>query len=150
MAAPSEDMADFLTTIEEKVVAKDKGTKAISPALDNYNKGMAFYNKEQFPQALIMFEKSRLDKALQAKSLLMIGKIHRNMNNMNAAIATFKEAHHTAEDTATKLESRYQIAETMRKQGKLQDAYNMYATVYKADKEFKDTRNKLIELKKSL
>jgi len=147
---PTEESSDFLTTIQDKVVAKDLEKKAASPALENFNKGVSFYNKEQYPQALIMFEKSRLDKMLQAKSLVMIGKIHRHMNNMNAAIATFKEAHHAAEDTETKLESRYQIAETMKKQGKLQDAYNMFATVYKADKEFKDTRNKLIELKKSL
>jgi len=149
-APPTEESSDFLTTIQDKVVEKDKEKKATSPALENFNKGVSFYNKEQYPQALIMFEKSRLDKMLQAKSLIMIGKIHRHMNNMNAAIATFKEAHHAAEETETKLESRYQIAETMKKQGKLQEAYNMFATVYKADKEFKDTRNKLIDLKKSL
>jgi len=143
------DFSDFLTTIQDTVVKKDeeKQTGPVSPALDNFNKGMGFFNKEQFPQALIMFEKSRLDKMLQARSLVMIGKIHRHMNNLNAAIATFKEAHHAADDTETKLESRYEIALTMKAQGKLQDAYNMLATVYKTDKGFKDTRNKLIELK---
>lgn len=146
---PAADISDFLTTIQDSVVKKmeEKNAPPVSPALDNFNKGLAFFNKEQYPQALIMFEKSRMDKMLQAKSLVMVGKIHRKMNNMNAAIATFKEAHHTADDTETKLEARYEIAETMKVQGKLQDAYNMFATVYKTDKTFKDTRNKLIELK---
>ncbi len=139
-----EMLDEFHEGIDQKLEGSDQGPEAY------YNLGISYFEMELLDQALGQLEKSSKDPDWKLKSMTMIGAVHRRKGDFDKAAHTFKVCYQLAGDSFAKLGFRYEIADTLAAQGKLVDAYKMFATVYKADKSFKDTRNRLLEIKASL
>jgi len=135
---------EFHAGLDNKLANMEKGHES------HYNLGISYFEMGLFEQALEQFEKCVGAREYKLKSMNMIGAIHRKLGAYDKAVEAFKACHMDAPDEHSKLSFRYEIADTFMTQGKMRDAYRMFATVYKVDKGFKDTRAKLIQIKSTL
>lgn len=115
-----------------------------------FDRGMALFNEGQTGQAIEMFEKAAQTQDTRLKSLNMLGAAHKKTGDFEKALQNFKTGHQEAKDNATRLDFHYEIADTYMAQGKLKEAYKLFADIYKIDKAFRDTRAKLLEIKSSI
>jgi tetratricopeptide (TPR) repeat protein len=139
-----EMLNEFHEGIEKKLEGTDEGPEAF------YNLGVSYYEMGLMDQAMDQLEKSCKAPEWKLSSLSMIGAIHRNQGEYDKAVKTFTICYQSTTDAFAKLGFRYEIADTMAVQGKFVEAYKMFATVYKADKGYRDTRNRLLEIKATL
>jgi len=137
-------LSEVHDVIEKKLDEIDDSPEAC------YNLGVSHFEKGLMSKALVELEKSSKSPDWKLKSLSMIGAIHRNQGEFDKAIGIFRLCYKCAADDFAKLGLRYEIADTQDIQGKLADAYKMFATVFKADKNFKDTRERLLKIKAAL
>ncbi len=135
---------EFHAGLDNKLANMEKGHES------HYNLGISYFEMGLFEQALEQFEKCVGTQEYKLRSMNMIGAIHRKLGAYDKAVESFKACHMNAPDEYSKLSFRYEIADTFMTQGKMRDAYKMFATVYKVDKGFKDTRAKLIKIKSAL
>ncbi|MBI5816377.1 MAG: tetratricopeptide repeat protein [Nitrospinae bacterium] len=136
------DMVDtFHKGIEAKLGTDESSFEAY------YNLGISYLEMGLFPQALAEFEKVKSSPAWKLKAVNMIGQTQRKMGEPDKAVETFKAGFKETADTFTKMGFLYEIADTMESQGKNQEAYKAFATIYQQNKEFKDVRSRLITLK---
>lgn len=115
-----------------------------------FDRGMALFNEGQAEQAIEMFEKAAQAPETRLKSLNMLGAAYKKTGDLEKALQSFKTGHQEAKDNATRLDFHYEIADAYMAQGKLKEAYKLFADIYKVDKAFRDTRAKLLEIKSSI
>lgn len=139
-----EMLDEFHEGIEKKLEGTEDGPEAY------YNLGVSYFEMGLMDQALAQLKKSSKSPEWKLNSLNMIGAILRNQGQYDKAITTFKVCYKCATEAFEKLGFRYEIADTQFVQGKLVDAYKMFATVYKADKGFRNTRERLVQIKATL
>ena len=117
------------------------------PHETHYNNGLAYMERNELDKALEEFSKSRLSPRLEEKSIVMIGSIQRRRGEYYKALDTFKQGYDLVSAEASKLNFRYELAETLLAQKRRKDAYNMFASVFKADRNFRDVRSRLVAIK---
>ncbi|MBI4665296.1 MAG: tetratricopeptide repeat protein [Nitrospinae bacterium] len=115
-----------------------------------YNLGVSYYEMELYDKALEELTISLQSPDFYFKSLNMMGMAHRRLGETEKAIENFKKGYQEAKEEFVKLGFLYEIGDTYDAVGKHQDAYRMFAAVYKQNKEFKDVRSRLITLKNLL
>lgn len=115
-----------------------------------FDRGMALFDEGQTEQAIEMFEKAAQTPETRLKSLNMLGAAYKKTGDLEKALQSYKTGHQEARDNATRLDFHYEIADTYMAQGKLKEAYKLFADIYKIDKAFRDTRAKLLEIKSSI
>ncbi len=153
--APRHDNSDnnneFLDMISEVHDVIEKKLDGIDERPEAcYNMGVSYFEKGLMDQALAQLERSSESPDWKLRSLSVIGAIHRNQGEFDKAIGIFSRCYKCTADSFAKLGFRYEIADTQDTQGKLAEAYKMFATVYKADKGFRDTRERLLKIKAAL
>jgi len=137
-------LSEVHNVIEKKLDGIDENPEAC------YNMGVSYFEKGLMDQALAQLEKSSESPDWKLSSLSVIGAIHRNQGEFDKAIVIFSRCYKCTADSFARLGFRYEIADTQDIQGKLAEAYKMFATVYKADKGFRDTRERLLKIKAAL
>lgn len=139
-----EMFSDFQAGIEKKLEGDANSAESF------YNLGVSYLGMGMDQQALEQFEKIARDQDWKQRATQMIGVTCRKLGDYNRAIESFKACYQSTADEYAKLDFRYEIADTLMTMGKLKEAYQMFATVFKADKDFKDTKAKLIQIKTTL
>ncbi len=140
-------LTDLHTELDNKVSGTDEGPEIY------YNLGVSYMEMDMLEMAAEQFGKCSLDPEWRFKSLNMLSLVYKKEGSYDKAIDTLKECYKIAPDDYAKLGCRYDIADSYVLMGRMEEAYKMFATVYKADPKFKDTRERLrdikIEMKKS-
>ena len=139
-----EMFSDFQAGIEKKLEGDANSAETF------YNLGVSYLEMGMDKQALEQFEKIAANPEWKQRATQMTGVACRKLGDYNRAIESFKSCYQATADEYAKLDFRYEIADTLMTMGKLKEAYQMFATVFKADKDFKDTKAKLIQIKTTL
>lgn len=128
----------------------DEGAEPAQEDQPPFDRGMTLFNNGQTEQAIEMLEKAAQDPETRLKSLNMLGAAYKKLGDLEKALQSFKSGHQEAKDNATRFDFHYEIADAYMAQGKLKEAYKLFADIYKVDKAFRDTRSKLLEIKSSI
>lgn len=115
-----------------------------------YELGVSYLEMGLLEQALAEFEKLKTVPYLAEKSAHMTGVTLRRMGEYDRAVEAFREGHEIAADDFARLGFRYELADTLEMGGRPREAFKVFASIYKTDKDFKDVRARLIALKSSM
>lgn len=146
-----DDSNEFQELLSEFQSGLEKHLEKVEdPSDTHYNLGLSYMEMDLLDKALDEFAKSRKATHLEEKSVSMIGVAQRKLGRYDEAIETFKQGFKIASDNFSKLSFRYELADTLEMQGRLKEAFKMFATVYKADKGFKEVKSRLLSLKSTI
>ncbi len=133
---------EFSDKVHEQLGDKDGETY--------YNLGVSYMDMGLHKEAIKEFLLAAKDEQFKLESTSMMGICMRSLGKSKEAVAMFQQGTKISKDPVEVMGFRYEIGVTLQEMGKLKEAFNFLAAVYKADKNYRDTRKKLVEIKSSL
>lgn len=145
------DADEFNTLFSEFVDGVGKPVKTDrDPSEALYNTAVSYYEMGLYDKAIEEFGKAGQSPVWRLKSLIMTGMAQKKMGELEKAVETFKGGYRDASDELDKTGFLYELADTLEAMGKKGEAYKMFAGVYQRNKEFRDVRARLINLKTAM
>ncbi|MGK7346661.1 MAG: tetratricopeptide repeat protein [Candidatus Nitrospinota bacterium M3_3B_026] len=141
----TEILGEFQQGVEKSMESAGEGG-----AGTRYELGLSYLEMGLLEQALAEFEKLRDIPHLAEKSAHMTGVTLRKMGRYDKAVEAFKKGHEIAADDFSRLSFRYELADSLEMGGRPREAFKVFASIYKADKGFKDVKSRLLALKSSM
>lgn len=147
-APPSEKetFGEMFTEFSEKVHEQlgDDDAETI------YNLGISYMDMGLYDEAIKEFNNAAKSDQYKLETTSMIGVCLRNLNKYDEAIDKLKEGAKLTRDPVELMGVKYEIGITLTEAGKLKEAFNMLASIYKQDKNYRDVAKRLVTIKKKL
>jgi len=128
------------------ILGFDEGDKA---AKSHFDLGKHMFDAAAYDACLNELRMATNSATYAAQAYLMMGIAYRNESKPGDAVRCFKAGFKMAQGDE-RTDFTYELALTLEGSGKGQEAYRMYAGIYKTDPAYRDVKERLIHLKKSL
>lgn len=115
-----------------------------------YNLGISYMDMGLYEEAIKEFDNAAKSDQYKLETTSMIGVCLRNLNKYDEAIDKLKEGAKLTRDPVELMGVKYEIGITLTEAGKLKEAFNMLASIYKQDKQYRDVAKRLVAIKKKL
>ena len=115
-----------------------------------YNLGISYMDMGLYDEAIKEFDNAAKSDQYKLETANMIGVCLRNLNKYDEAINKLKEGAKLTRDPVELMGLKYEISITLTEAGKLKEAFNMLASIYKQDKNYRDVAKRLMTIKKKL
>lgn len=148
--ADEPDMPEPHPSSKESTPAQKKAQAAVE-AETWYQRGMALRKAQDFAAAIAQFELAAQDPAYHLRAYGQIGLCHRALGQVPQAVAAFRKA--CADYNAPRQQSlsvRYLLGRTLEQLGETPGALEQYRLIFRADRTFKDTAERLSNLEGDL
>lgn len=145
------DTDEFNTIFSDFVDGVEKPVKTdANPSEALYNLAVSYYEMGLYDKAIEGFVKVAQSPDWRLKSLIMTGMAQKKLGELEKAVETFKAGYRDATDELGKAGFLYELGDTLEALGKRGEAYKIFAAVYQRNKEFRDVRARLINLKTAM
>ncbi len=137
-----EMFGEFSDKVHEQLGDKDGETY--------YNLGVSYMDMGLHKEAIKEFLLAAKDEQFKLESTSMMGICLRSLGKLAEAISAFQQGTKMSKDPVEIMGFRYEIGITLQEMGKLKEAFNFLAAVFKVDKTYRDARKRLVDIKSSL
>jgi tetratricopeptide (TPR) repeat protein len=114
------------------------------------NIGASYMEMGMLEEALHEFDMAARDQNLRLESLTASGVCLRKMRRFQESVDKLKEGLASANAPEDVLSFRYELGVTLEEAGMLKEAFSFLGSVYKADKTYRDTAQRLLNIQNTL